>query len=203
MCDRGDEKLATVLNTRAESLSLLHIAPNSPTSRRSSRIIHYAFAKGTPIAVQTCNDNTNSDHRPVLCTIQQESNENSQGTNTHWKVFNYFLSLTAEFWEKESAHASTEPYYTNFVSLLSSLKTRCTTRFPLNRYRAPISMELRQKLSDVRALSFQHKRTSDTTLHEKIKILRRQNRDELYALRATTLEQTLEKHNIPEGSTQF
>ena len=109
------------------------------------------------------------------------------GSNTHWRVFNFFLALTSEFWEYESQVASMKTCYTNFISLLDSLRARCTTHFPLRKHRTAIPVELRQKLSYVRALSFQHKRTGDVALHTKIKELRRQNRAEISNLRARRL----------------
>ena len=184
---KKDEKIAKDLTDWAESLALTPSVPDTPTSLRSNRTIDYALARGIPIGIQTLTDNTTSDHRPILSVLSHECKENAIGSNTHWRVFNFFLALTSEFWEYESHVASIESYYTNFISLLDSLRARCTTQYPLRKHRTAIPVELRQKLSYVRALSFQHKRTGDVALHTKIKELRRQNRVELSTIRARRL----------------
>ncbi len=188
-----DDASTKKLLTWSESLLLSPVLPGESTSRRSNRIIDYAFVKGVELSLQTGADNSTSDHRPVLGTVKRESRENILGSNTHWKVFNVFLSLTAEFWEKESQQAATEEYYSNFVTLLDLLKSRCTTHFELKNYRSAIPKELRMKLSYVRALSFRHKRTGDTALRMKIKEMRRANREELIELRTRKLECTLKE----------
>lgn len=188
---KKDEKFAAELMDWAESLGLSPEIPDSPTSLRSNRRIDYAFARGVQIGIQALADNTTSDHRSILSILSQECKENEMGSNTHWRVFKFFLSLTSEFWEHESQIASIETYYTNFVSLLDSLRARCTTLFPLRKYRSAIPVDLRQKLSYVRALSFQHKRTGDVALHTKIKELRRLNRAEISTLRAQRLTSTI------------
>ena len=132
---------------------------DSPTFLRSNRIIDYAFTRGISLTLQTCTDNTTSDHMPIIGILKFERKENILGSNIHWKVFNYFMSLTVDFWENESKVASSDEYYTNFIILLDCLKTRCTTYFPLKNYRVSIPKELRMKLSFTWALSFQHQRT--------------------------------------------
>ena len=101
------------------------------------------------------------------------------------------MSLAIDFWENESKVASTDEYYTIFITLLDCLKARCTTYFPLKNYRASIPEELRMKLSLTRALSFQHKRTGDVLLYKKIKEMRRHNRLELISIRSRKLMNSL------------
>lgn len=108
-----------------------------------------------------------------------ERKVNARGSNAHWRVFNYVLALIAEYWEQESQLAPADSYCAEFVTFLHCLKCRCTTTFPIDRYRTLLSEGLRQKRSYVRALSFRHKRTGDVSLLEKIKELRRENRTEL------------------------
>jgi hypothetical protein len=63
---------------------------------------------------------------------------------------------------------------------------------------------LRQKLSYVRALSFQHKRTGDVQLHQKIKDLRRNNKKELFRLRSEKLLSTMnERYSSSSSSNSF
>jgi hypothetical protein len=182
-----DEKVAKDLLDWSNSLSLAPIIPETHTSLRSDRTIDYAFTRGIPLAVQTLKENTTSDHIPILGVLNCESKRNELGSNTHWKVYRFFLALTSEFWENESEVASYEEYYKNFITMLDNLKARCTTFFPVEKYRAAIPKDLRQKLSYVRMLSFRHKRTGDVLLHTKIKELRKQNRVELAAIRARRL----------------
>jgi len=148
---KADEKAAKELLSWADLCALAPVVPDSPTSLRSNRIIDYAFTRGIPLTVQTCEDNTTSDHKLIIIVSKCESKESALGSNTHCKVFNYFLSLTVEFWENERKLASTDEYYTNFINLLDCLKTRCTTYFPLKKYRTSIPKELRMKLSLTRA----------------------------------------------------
>ena len=188
---KADEMIAKDLLKWAESCALTPVLPDNPTSLRSNRIIDYAFTCGIPLTLQTCKDNTTSDHKPIIGILNFERKENTLGSNTHWKVFNYFMSLAVDFWENESKVASTDEYYTNFITLLDCLKARCTTYFPLKNYRASIPEELRMKLSLTRALSFQHKRTGDVLLHKKIKEMRRLNRWELISIRSRKLMNSL------------
>ena len=188
---KTDEMIAKDLLKWDESGALTPVLPDNPTSLRSNRIIDYAFTCGIPLTLQTSTDNTTSDHKPIMGILNLERKENTLGSNTHWKVFNYFMSLTVDFWETESKVASTDEYYTNFITLLGCLKARCTTYFPLKNYRALIPKELRMKLSLTRALSFQHKRTGDVLLHKKIKEMRRLNRLELISIRSRKLMNSL------------
>jgi hypothetical protein len=74
----------------------------------------------------------------------------------------------------------------------------------LKKYRAAIPKELRIKLSYTRALAFLHKRTGDTSLHAKIKDLRRKNRAELVELRANSLANSLkERYSSGTSASAF
>ncbi len=201
---KKDERAANDLVKWSEVRALVPVLPEASTSLRSERIIDYAFTRGTPLTLQTCVDNTTSDHKPIIGVLKGESKENAWGSNTHWKVFNYFLSLTVEFWDNESKFSSTEDYYKNFIALLDSLKSRCTTHFPIRKYRAAIPKELRLKLSYTRALSFQHKRTGDVSLHMKIKEMRRNNRIELVSIRSRKLTSAInERFSSSDSSNSF
>jgi hypothetical protein len=189
--DKTDEIAAKNLLNWADLCTLTAVSPDSATSLRSNRIIDYAFTKGIPLTLQICTENTTSDHKPILGILNIENKESTLGSNTHWKVFNYFMSLTVEFWENESKRASTDEYYKNFIKLLDCLKTRCTTYFPMKNYRVAIPKELRAKLSLVRALSFKHKRTGDVLLHKRIKEMRKNNRNELASIRSQKLTNAL------------
>ena len=188
---KKDERAAKGLLEWSESESLCPVVPSENTSLRSNRIIDYAFARGVSVNLQTCVENTTSDHRPIIGILKRESKENAFGNRTYWKVFNVFLALTAEFWEGQNKISTSEEYYQNFITLLDSLKTRCTKSFPTKKYRAAIPKELRMKLSLTRALACQHKRTGDVLLHEKIKEMRRQNRIELTEIRSKNLTNSM------------
>jgi hypothetical protein len=192
-----DESNTSKLLHWSESMLLVPIVPVDSTSLRSDRIIDFAFVKGLEMTIQTCTDNTTSDHRPVLGILKVENKDGVLGSNTHWKVFNTFLSLTYEYWEQESYTASSEDYYSNFITLLDRLKSRCTTYYPLKKYRAAIPKELRMKLSLVRALSFRYKRTGDAALYQKILKMKKENRDELTKLRSNRLDKSIKERFAP------
>ncbi|CAF4152029.1 unnamed protein product, partial [Adineta steineri] len=64
--DKADEVVANDLLNWTESVRLVPVTPNAPTSRRSNRTIDYAFTKERSLSLQVCSDNTTSDHWPVL-----------------------------------------------------------------------------------------------------------------------------------------
>ena len=154
--------------------------------------------------MQVCSTNTTSDHSPVLGVINVERKENSWGSKTHWNVFNSFLSMTEEFWTAQSEHTDLVVYYAELIAHLESLKARCTVVFPLNRYRPAIPRELREKLSKTRALSFRHMRTGDCALKQTINAQRKENRQELYQIRATHLAEAIkERHSATPAASMF
>lgn len=202
--DPADTKHTTELFEWADSYSLAPVIPNSPTSFRSNRTIDYAFTNSPSLALQTCNDSTTSDHKPLIGSLEGIIKENSLGSNTHWTVFSFFLSIVIEFWKKEGQGTNTDEYYTNFINFLDSLRVRCTTYYTLNKYRMAIPPELRAKLAYTRALSFRHKRTGDVRLHLRVKELRRANRLELLALRTDKLKiATKERNSSPSAPSLF
>lgn len=200
---KDDEKSAEKLIEWSTRNMLTPILPDSFTSLRSLRTIDYVFARGSPTTIQVCNEKTTSDHKPLISTVDCEIKESSMGSNTHWKVFQYFLSLTLEFWDNQSKISTMEEYYVNFITLLDALKTRCTLYFPIKKYRIAIPKELRAKLSYVRALSLRHKRTGDTSLMTKIKELRKLNRIELAQLREKKLANDLSQRYTGESSANI
>ena len=191
--DRSDVIAAEGLLNWTDSVKLVPVVPSESTSLRSKRMIDYALTRGIRLDIQTAVDKTTSDHKPVIGTIWEEYVENSLANCTHWKVFNTFLALTQEYWEDQSSLSSIDEYYTNFITLLECLKTRCTTYFPTKKYRTAISKELRANMSLARALSFRHKRTGDVLLKQKVKELRRLNRVALVETRTNKLSSTLKE----------
>ena len=151
---------------------------------------------------QCCNDGTTSDHKPVLFCSNIETKDHP-GRKTHWNVFNCFLAMTQEFWEKEQKRSSTETFCSEFVDTLASLRTRCPTPFPRAKYRTAISKELRVKLSEVRALSLRLRRTGDTKLRLRVRELRKENRRELNEMRNTNLQRIIEDRNDSNSPTNF
>jgi hypothetical protein len=71
----------------SDSLALNTTIPSYPTSLRSDRTIDYTFNRGISLTLQTCDDNTTSDHKPLIGVISCEIKENTLGSNIHWKVF--------------------------------------------------------------------------------------------------------------------
>ena len=82
-----DSTKATKLINWADRNSLAPWTPDSPTSRRSNRVIDFAFARGINLSIQTYSGNTTSDHLPLLSVIPVKSKQNTLGKNTHWNVF--------------------------------------------------------------------------------------------------------------------
>ena len=71
----------------------------------------------------------------------------------------------------------------------------CCSVFPLNKYGAAIPGELREKLSMPRALSFQHMGTGHYARKARIEVLRKNNRKELYAVRAAHLSAAVKERH--------
>src|SRR5690349_799166 len=88
-----DEKKSDELINWADSCSLAPFKPDAPTSLRSERIIDYAFSTEIPIQMQTYEDGTTSDHKPIITVISTKSSALTYGRNIHWKVFSWFSFL--------------------------------------------------------------------------------------------------------------
>ncbi|CAF4724669.1 unnamed protein product, partial [Rotaria sp. Silwood1] len=71
--DKADEIAAKDLLNWADLVALAPVLPDSPTSLRSTRIIDYAFTRDTPLTIQTCAENTTSDHKPIICVLNCET----------------------------------------------------------------------------------------------------------------------------------
>jgi hypothetical protein len=127
----------------ADFCSLAPFKPDAPTSLRSERIIDYAFSTEIPIRMQTYEGGTTSDHKPIIAVISTKSSALTHGRNIHWKVFSWFLSFVLPFWEKRWNLNSLDLIYNDYTTFLSLLLARCTTYFPLDKYRIAISKELR------------------------------------------------------------
>jgi hypothetical protein len=91
--------------------------------------------------------------------------------------------------------------YTTFLSLLLA---RCTTYFPLDKYRIAISKELRACSWFVRTLFFRQERTEDLTLKVEVKYLRKILQNELKSFTAAQLHRNLAMcHTASSTSVAF
>lgn len=174
-----DKKKAEDFLVWADSCALSPFLPNSPTSLRSEKIIDFVLSTEIHVQVQTHESGTASDHKPIIAFIPIQSKVVKEGRNFHSKVFSFFLSVVASFWEgRWNLDLLDETYY-DYVKFLSLLSARCTTYFPVEQYRIMIPKEMRASLSLIRALSFRQKRTGDLDLLERVKFLRNAARKEV------------------------
>ncbi|CAF5008615.1 unnamed protein product, partial [Rotaria sp. Silwood1] len=83
-----------------DTCSLGPFVPDSNTSLRSDRTIDYALAAGMNLSIQTSEDDTSSDHKPLLMVLACDTVLKRQGSRIIWSVFSLMLSYTYAFWEK-------------------------------------------------------------------------------------------------------
>ncbi|CAF4277350.1 unnamed protein product [Rotaria magnacalcarata] len=83
-----------------DSCCLGPFIPDSNTSLRSDRTIDYALAAGVNISIQTCENDTCSDHKPLLVGIACDTVLKLEGSRITWSVFSLILAFTSEFWEQ-------------------------------------------------------------------------------------------------------
>ena len=113
------------------------IIPNKPTSKRSESIIDFGIthdAKGWSTEVL---DEGTSDHYPVLFQSQLAVGEDSIFRNTNWKIFNFFLSLTSDYWMSVVYNIDEQAFFSLFSTFLSSLWDKCSTYISAKNYRPP------------------------------------------------------------------
>jgi len=136
-----DGSKANSLLEWADANFLAPYIPDTPTSLRSNRTVDYALSSGVDIKIQPYVGNTTSDRRPIFSIIPFSSKRIGFGKNTHWKVFSLSSEYTSSYWEKNWDYDN----YTQFLFLLSC---RCTTIFPITKYRPSIPGELHSLLSN-------------------------------------------------------
>lgn len=170
--EKDKDKAATLLSW-ADELLLAPFTPSSGTSRRSDRTIDYAFSNGPEVSLAAHLGGTTSDHLPIVSRINTLVANNLVGFSTHWKVFNAFTEYTQPFWQKQWCFEDLDATYSLYTLFLSRLKARCTTSFPMKKYRVAIPPDLRSYLSYIRALSFRQLRTQCPILKISVKEMRK------------------------------
>ena len=129
-----DKAKTEILLSWADSHGLPPYTPSMATSKRSNRIIDYVFTSGFSVPIQTYEDSTASDHRPIISTIPVKAKETSYARNIHWKVFVLFSDYVFPFWERHWSLERIDNTYQQYTTFLSLLSARCTVLFPLNKY---------------------------------------------------------------------
>jgi hypothetical protein len=190
-----DTNKAESLLCWADKQFLAPFSPDTPTSLRSNRIIDYAFARGMSVDIQIHRGNTTSDHLPILAIIPTKSIHNNIGKNVHWKVFSLFSEYTFSFWEEKWKLENLDVLYNDYIKFIFLLTARCTTVFPLEKYRAAIPVELRSFLSYIRALSFRQLRTKSSELKTEINFLRKMAKKELKSFFSAQVSSSLQLRN--------
>lgn len=188
----------------ADSLFLAPYILDKPTSLRSDRTIDYIFATGTSVSVQAYDGTTVNDHLPIFTNVPFCVKKRGLGTNTHWKVFSLFSEYTSSFWEKNWDLSNLDLTYNNYTEFLYLLSCRCTTVFPLSKYRSAIPSELRSLLSYVRALSFRLRRKHDPNIRNKITFLKKFAKSEIKKYFSTRIDTMLNCRNSSSSiASQF
>jgi len=172
--------------------------PPHPTSKRSDRIIDFAFSSGFSISIQTYEGGTSSDHKPILSIIPTKSKEISFARNIHWKVFTTFCEYVYTFWERKwflNDLNNVNNVYDDSITFIYLLISRCTVLFPINKYRKALPKNLRAYMSYTRALSFKQKRTGEIDLKIIVKCRRKFAKKELKRFLSDQLASSLAARN--------
>ncbi|CAF1624420.1 unnamed protein product [Rotaria magnacalcarata] len=193
-----DKAKANALLEWSDSHSVSPYLPDGPTSMRSNRVIDYVLTSGFPVSIQTYENNTTSDHKPVMVHIPFKSNEISMARNVHWKVFHRFSEYIFSFWETKWNLNHLNDVYNDYTSFLALLIARCTVLFPIDKYRIAIPSELRSYMSLTRALSFKQKMRGDIWLKNIVNLRRKTARKELKVFLLNYVSLTVTERN---GST--
>lgn len=167
-----DDSKAESLLKWADDQFLAPFLPDSPTSLLSDRVIDFAFIRGTTLSIQTYRGNTTSDHVPIIGVIPFDIKYCGIGKNVHWNVFTFFTEYTFSFWKEIWNLENIDDLYNDYSKFLFLLSARCTTFFPLEKYRQAIPSELRAFLSYIRALSFRQLRTKCSLIKKEVSLLK-------------------------------
>ncbi|CAF2775914.1 unnamed protein product [Rotaria sp. Silwood2] len=187
-----------------DSCCLGPFVPDSNTSLRSDRTIDYALAAGVNISIQTCEDDTCSDHKHLLMVLVRDTVLKLEGSRIIWSIFSLMLSYTFEYWGKEWITESYDITYERLISFIVLLAARCTQYFPLKRTRPSVPPELMKLLRQSRSLSYKAKRKGDIILRQEARHLRNVARYELKRYQQSRLTQQLKERHVPgECSTVF
>jgi hypothetical protein len=199
-----DGETAEKLLEWADACSLGLVIPDTNTSLRSDRTIDYAAVSGVDFTIQALEEDTSSDHKPLLGVLACEGIGSCEGSRTIWPVFSMVLSYTSDFWEKEWSKGSYEITYENFISFTTLLLDRCKVYFPLKHARPSVPRELMKLLAQSRSLSFKARRKGDVMLRDEARRLRNWVRLEVKRFQQEQLSKQLkERHTSGEGSRIF
>jgi hypothetical protein len=198
-----DGKKAEFFHEWADDNCLAPFTPEASTSLRSDRVIDYALASGVNLNIQVYSGNTTSDHLPTLSVISDKIRNKSLGRNTHWKVFSLFSEFTFSFWEKRWDIEDLDTTYNEYSRFLSLLSARCTSLFPIEKYRPSIPSELRSFLSYIRALSFRQMRTKNIELKKEINLLKRVAKIEVKNFFSSQLSSILRVRNTSSPAASY
>jgi len=188
----------------ADSCYLAFVMPDGPTSRRSTRTIDYGLTAGVPFRLQVLQEDTNSDHFPILGVLDSGINDGELGKRINWTVFTSFMSYVFTYWENLWANRQYEENYNNFVDFIVSLMTRCTSHYSQEMARPAIPYWLRKTLAKSRALQVRAKRTGDVMCRIEAWWLRKWARAQLKILRMEQLEKLVkERQESGEGTSPF
>lgn len=200
--ERDREKSDKLLRW-ADSHSLAPFVPSTPTSRRSDRVIDYAFSNGPAVLLLAHACNTTSDHLPIISSVQIDAGKEGMGKSTRWRVFQSFSEFTAAFWNEQWKCSDIDSTYESYIRFLRLLEARCTFQFPLKKYRTAIPPQLRSFLSYVRALSFRQMRTQCLELKAVVKNLRKLAKQELQSFVASQFDATFQQRHSAKMSVSF
>ncbi|CAF4485699.1 unnamed protein product, partial [Rotaria socialis] len=179
-------------------------APKVPTSRRSNRVIDFAFSNRASIDIQKYSGNTTSDQLPVLAVLSTKIKDKCKGKSVHWKVFNFITEFTFPYWEARWFLNDVDDTYNDYAQSLGLLIARCSILFPLSQYRVAIPADLRAFLSYIRALSFRRMRTKNIELKNHVNGLRKIAKLELQKFISSQLSLALgHRHTSSSISVNF
>lgn len=199
----ADNDKASILLRWADEFLLAPYLPSGNTSLRSNRTIDFAFSNVHQISLTIHKGGTTSDHVPIISVIHNKRVDRTVGNSIHWKVFNMFTEYTYSYWENQWSTMDADLTYTLYTRFLFLLKARCTTFFPVKKYRASIPPDLRVYMSYVRALSFRQARTKCAQLKYIVKVMRTRAKQELQAFLKDQFFRTFNQRHTTRISVSF
>ena len=166
-------------------------------------MIDYALACGVTLSIQAYEDNTTSDHLPILSVISMKLKNKCLGKNTHWKVFSLFTEYTSSFWGKRWNLDNLSMICNEYTQFLFLLSVRCTKHFSFNECRPSIPVEIRSFVSYIRALSFRQMRTKCLDLKTEVIALKRAAKIVLKNFFSLQLESFVRSRNTASPAASY
>lgn len=113
------------------------ILPTTPTSKRSKSIIDFGITHDSNgWSTEVLREGT-SDHWPILLQSPIPIENTLMYKETNWKIFKFFLSITAQYWNSLVYNFDTETFFSLFSSFLQSLHDRCSKYKSIDKFRPP------------------------------------------------------------------